>query len=325
MRVAVVAVEGMVDSGLAVLLDVLATADELGVADGGPRTEPLLVAAGPEVRTGRGLLVPATPVAELDRTPDVVVAPALGPLPPERLLRVVRGHPVLGCLRHWVADGARPAAAASGVLFLAEAGLLDGVEATTSRRLAGTLAAHYPKVRLDVGRTLVDLPEALTAGPVLAHLDLGLALVRRQSPELAERVAGFLVAGDHASLAGGSVPPELVQADPVLAAFERWVWHHLDDAVSMPRAAAAVGVSERTLERRTRALLGVSPSDLVQDIRIEQAVHLLRTTRMTPEAVAAAVGYSSVASLRGLVRRRRGETLTRLSGRSRGFPIHRGR
>jgi len=46
---------------------------------------------------------------------------------------------------------------------------------------------------------------------------------------------------------------------------------------------------------------------------MDQAIFLLRTTRQTPEAVALAVGYANVSSLRALIRRRRGATLTQLT------------
>lgn len=77
-------------------------------------------------------------------------------------------------------------------------------------------------------------------------------------------------------------------------------------------AAAAIGVSERTLQRTTAAVLGMSPIEFVHQVRLDQATFLLRTTSQTVDAIAAAVGYQNTSTLRALVRRRRGTTLSAL-------------
>jgi transcriptional regulator GlxA family with amidase domain len=71
-------------------------------------------------------------------------------------------------------------------------------------------------------------------------------------------------------------------------------------------------VSERTLQRATASTLGMSPVRFVQEVRLEQATYLLRTTSQTPDAIAAAIGYADAGTLRSLMRRRRNTTLAAL-------------
>src|SRR4051794_9650598 len=70
--------------------------------------------------------------------------------------------------------------------------------------------------------------------------------------------------------------------------------------------------TDATDPRSTAAVLGKSPLDFVQEVRLDQATFLLRTTDLTASAVAAAVGYQNVSTLRSLVRRRRRVTLNAL-------------
>ena len=83
----------------------------------------------------------------------------------------------------------------------------------------------------------------------------------------------------------------------------------------MADAAKAVGVSERTLQRSIQRTMGTSPIRFVQDLRIERACHLLRTTDMSLETISRKVGYENAHTLRTLLRERTGKTTSALRGR----------
>ena len=82
-------------------------------------------------------ITPSCAVAEVER-PDLVFVPA-GGLPVDDLVEtgyridevIARNAAVVPSLRRWAAQGARTAGVCSGVALLAEAGLLDGKQATT--------------------------------------------------------------------------------------------------------------------------------------------------------------------------------------------------
>jgi len=72
----------------------------------------------------------------------------------------------------------------------------------------------------------------------------------------------------------------------------------------MNDAARAVWSSKRTLARRLQTVLGRSPLEYFQSVRVERAVHLLKTTEASVEEIAARVGYADGVTLRTLLRRR---------------------
>ena len=81
-----------------------------------------------------------------------------------------------------------------------------------------------------------------------------------------------------------------------------------------PQAAKAIGVSERTLQRAVQRTLGISPIRFIQDLRIERASHLLRTTEQSLETISGKVGYKHPNTLRVLLRERTGKTTAALRG-----------
>jgi transcriptional regulator GlxA family with amidase domain len=98
----------------------------------------------------------------------------------------------------------------------------------------------------------------------------------------------------------------LAHTDPLIQRFERWARGLLAEGFSLDRAAHALATSKRTLARRMQSVLGKSPLAFFQDLRIERAVHLLRTSRASVDQIAAEVGYAEGSTLRALLRRRVG-------------------
>jgi transcriptional regulator GlxA family with amidase domain len=86
--------------------------------------------------------------------------------------------------------------------------------------------------------------------------------------------------------------------------FEDWARARLSKGFSLDDAAKATGSSKRTLARHMHSVLGKSPLSYFQSLRVERAVHLLKTGNVTVDEVASRVGYADGVTLRALLRRR---------------------
>jgi transcriptional regulator GlxA family with amidase domain len=318
MQVAVVVYDGVFDSGLAAILNVLDYANALGGQIHEPPTwNVTMVGPTAQVRTGAGLLVAPEPL-EHAQTADLLVVPARAETEPSAVLDHVGGDaslPVRDLLARTRDRGATIASACAGTFLLAEAGILDGLRATTTWWLSPAFRARYPRVLLDYSQMVISCEGITTAGAAFGHIDLALAIVRAGSPALADLVARYLVVDERPSQSAYTIPSALAQSDPTVAAFERWIREHLADPFRMADAAKAVGVSERTLQRSVQRTIGTSPIRFVQDLRIERARHLLRTTDMSVETISRRVGYEHAHTLRVLLRERTGKTASALRSR----------
>jgi len=114
-------------------------------------------------------------------------------------LLVVPGGVVDAALRSpatlaWVRSAAEhaqvTASVCTGAFILAEAGLLDGQEATTHWEDQAELQAGWPQVRVRGDRRWIDNGRIVTSGGIAAGIDMSLHLVSRlTSPALATATA----------------------------------------------------------------------------------------------------------------------------------------
>jgi transcriptional regulator GlxA family with amidase domain len=223
------------------------------------------------------------------------------------------GAPDIAIAGQWLSrTGARSghvAASCTAVFILGAAGLLDGRRCVTTWWLGAELAQVAPAAHVAIDEMVVRDGPIWTAGSAFAHIDLMLALMRHLGgAALADELANRLVADQRTSQAGFLIPSHLAARDETVAALESYVRSRIDQVHTLESLADRCGVSPRTLARRTGKAAGLSPMQLVQRVRLERALHLLRTTRMPLEEVAAAVGLADPATLHRLVKRHTGRS-----------------
>ncbi len=267
----------------------------------------MVSASGRPLRIVNGVV--ATPEAVLGTKgpPDVVCIPELFVPPGESLAG--RFEAECAWLRDCHATGSVISSACSGSLLMAQAGLLDHLEATTHWAYCDALAARFPKVRLQRNRSLVCSgvgQRLVMAGGGTSWQDLGLYLVARfAGVEAAMQLARVYLIDWHTL---GQQPYARLAAtrqndDAVIARAQVWAASHYDEASPVAAMARLTGMSERALTRRFRQATGMSPLAYVQTIRIEEAKQLLETSSEPIEAIAEQLGYEDASFFNRLFKR----------------------
>jgi transcriptional regulator GlxA family with amidase domain len=316
MKVQILVLDDVFDTGLALMMDAFNTANELAEMTRltSLRFDLTLVGARKSVKTFMGLTVPVTTVSKR-MVPDVGAVPAIGYKMPGPLVEAL-ARPDMKDASHilhtWAERGVTVAAACIGTFVLAESGLLDGQDATTTWWLAPLFRQRYPGVRLDESRMVIKSGKFVTAGAALSHMDLALWLIRQKSPKLAALTGKYLIVDSRPSQSAYILTDHLAHTDPMVQKFERWARSRLAEGFSLDDAAEAAGASKRTLARRMEAVMGKSPLSYFQDLRVEHAVHLLKTSDQSIEEIATQVGYSEGVTLRTLLRRHLGHGIREL-------------
>lgn len=257
---------------------------------------PLLVAARPGgfVATNGVRIEPQASIADCP-SPDFVCVPELA-IPPGQPLDG-RFDAEIAWLTECHAAGATIATACSGAMLLAEAGLLDGHEATTHWAYCDILRERYPTVKVRAQRALVVSGEGqrlVMAGGGTSWLDLALYLIARSAGvEAAMQVARLNLIDWHA--VGQQPFAHLARSrqvdDAVIARCQNWIAEHYREPAPVAAMVRLSGLPERSFKRRFQQATGMSPLEYVHTLRLEEAKQLLESGNDPVEAVAGEVGY----------------------------------
>lgn len=288
---AVIAFDGVVLTDFAIPCEVFGRAR---LADGRPAYDVRVCGARPTATSACVNLTVAAPLTLLRKARTIII-------PGMSDLDCPISDELVAELRRAIRRGARVATICSGAFILARTGALDGQAATTHWNLASELARQFPAIAVNPDVLYVDCGQLLTSAGVAAGFDLCFHLVRRDyGAEVAARAARMVVMPPER--AGGQAQfivhetPEVPDASfgPLLV----WIERHLRSDLSLPVIASRAAMSCRTLSRRFRAQVGMTPAAWIGKVRVREAQRLLETTKLSVERVAEMVGYGSTTVLR---------------------------
>ena len=219
---------------------------------------------------------------------------------------------------NWIGEqfqnGAIVCSVCTGAMMLAEAGLLDDIEATTHWSIVNSLAAQYPKVRLHPERILSPAGPGhriITSGGSASWADLVLYLVARfAGADEARRIAKVFVLGDRrdGQLPFASVARPRQHDDSIIADCQEWIATHYEEPNPVARMTERSGLAPRTFARRFKLATGYSAIEYVQTLRVEEAKQMLEASDTMVEDIALSVGYDDPGSFRRLFKRLTGIT-----------------
>lgn len=227
-------------------------------------------------------------------TADTIIVPGIT-LPQPRLTLAV-----LDALRRAASGGTRIASICSGAFVLAEAGLLDGLRATTHWLAASELAERFPAVEVDPAVLFVDNGQILTSAGAAAGLDLCLHMIRSDfGAAVAAHVARLSVVplqreGGQAQF----IPPAVQACDRSLQPLVAWAMANLHQPLTLASLAKQSSSSTRTLHRHFSKHFGESPAQWLIRVRVQRAQELLERSRLSVEQIVCEVGLGSTANFR---------------------------
>lgn len=310
-RAAILAFDGCYVSSLGGFADILQVANSHLRKQQGSTvaqfTWKFISLSGDDVQASNGLQIHTHRLDPRERF-DLVFIPSLhygGHRALDQLLRTMAAA-CTWLTAQW-SRGAMLAANCTGTFILAQTGLLDGREATTTWWLESQFRARFPRVNLQLRPVLTEADRLLCAGASASYLLQAIRVVERFSgPVIASQCAKSMLIDVSQTTQTPYLPllAEKTHTDALVHRAQHWLQKRMVDNVRMSDLAREFAVSERTLIRRFNAALGQAPLTYLQHLRIDTARLLLESGNLGVEQIASQVGYADASSFSRLFRQR---------------------
>jgi transcriptional regulator GlxA family with amidase domain len=246
--------------------------------------------------------------------PDLSIHDAVGDL--DTLLvagsPTIREHEENIDLRRWLVAQSqrvrRLGAICTGAFLLARAGLLDGRRATTHWYVTDSLAAAFPRVRVEPNPIYVKDGSVYTSAGVTASMDLALALLeedhgRKVALRVAKELVLFLKRPGDQSQFSMQLAAQASEGGP-LDDTQEWILANLSKELPVDRLARRLHMSTRNFARLFKQELHTTPRAYVEAARVEAAQRLLEDGKVALKKVASVCGFSDQGGLRRAFLRR---------------------
>lgn len=189
----------------------------------------------------------------------------------------------------------RIAAVCTGAFVLAQAGILNGLRATTHWMHARELQTEFPKVKVEEDKIFINDGNVWTSAGMSAGIDLALALIEEDlGQETAQSVAKKLVVY-HRRPGGQSQFSSLLELEPKSDRI-RLALSYAKDNIQTPltveKLADAASLSPRQFSRAFTSETGQTPAKAIENLRTEMARDMIYQSRHPLDVIANLTGFN---------------------------------
>lgn len=257
---------------------VFSSADEAARKEGqAPRYRVRLASpGGGAVATDTGIELGTVTLRTAARAPidTLIVAGGLG------VFDLIEERKLIDWIRARHASCRRLASTCMGAFLTAEAGLLDGREATTHWRRIAELQRRYPQVRVRCDPLFLRDGKLWSSAGVTAGIDLALAMVEEDhghevAMQVAQSLVVFLKRPGGQSQFSNVLLAQRQDLDGRFSDLQAWISGNLQADLSVEALAQRAGMSPRSFARLYKERIGVTPAKSVELLRVDAAKRLL--------------------------------------------------
>lgn len=236
------------------------------------------------------------PELGLNKPTFVIVPPSLN-----QLLPATEATPWANWLLQQHDQGVAICSVCSGAFVLGATGLLNGRTATTHWLFKDEFLRSFPKVNLSIDKLVVDDGDIITAGGLMAWIDLGLKIIDRLfGSTVMVQTARFMLVDPpgREQRFYSNFSPVLQHGDQEILKVQHWLQANGAQATTLKLMSDKAGLGLRTFIRRFKKATNLNPTEYCQQLRVGKARELLEFTKKNIEEISWQVGYEDTGAFR---------------------------
>jgi transcriptional regulator GlxA family with amidase domain len=256
------------------------------------------LAAGPiDTSSGVQLIAPIG-LDTLDFVPDTLI---LGSGPGARA--ATQDSVLIEAIRDIAVRAPRVASVCTGAFPLAATGLMRGRRVATHWARCQLLGQRFPEVTVDPDAIFVSDGKFHTSAGGTAGIDLALSLVeadlgRHIALAVARQLVVFLKRPGGQSQFSGHMMAQVSDENGKFSRLAQWMLENLNEDLSIPSLAQRSAMSQRNFARRFNSVMGMTPAQYVQRLRMDAARRLLTEGDLSTSEIAARCGFGTMETMR---------------------------
>ncbi|MBQ4834759.1 GlxA family transcriptional regulator [Pseudoalteromonas luteoviolacea] len=200
-----------------------------------------------------------------------------------------------------------------GVAYAAALGLLDKQRITASWWLEAFFNRYFPELNLDTSPIYLCDQKLYTAGAAHSYMYVMLALIKRQiGDDIAQQVMSWLAIPEPQLRQTAFMISSALDShkDTAVQAAQIHIKAQLKTNFTLKALAEIACVSDRTLIRRFKSAIGMTPFDYIRLLRLEKAKEQLIYSNKHFADIATSVGYRDPQALSKQFKRHFGKSVS---------------
>ena len=243
-----------------------------------------------------------------DNQPNHITEPNIIILPPslEDPSLIIFPLPYISWLKKQYKNGAILASICAGAFLLGETGLIKNQTVTLHWQHKELFEKRFPSTKLDVDQLIIDNGNIITAGGVMAWVDLGLQLVERYLGRNVMIKTAQLLLVDPSGRQQSyyrAFSPQFNHGDEAILKVQSWLKETNIQHIALKDLANFICMEERTFLRRFKKATGMTSTEYCQRLRVDKACEKLQYTRASIDLIAWEVGYNDTSAFRKVFNR----------------------
>ena len=221
---------------------------------------------------------------------DLVIFPPMWGNP---LVSIIKPPEIIPWLHQQYNKGAKILSTGTGGCWEAEAGLLDGLPATTHWYFYDQFSQRYPQVKLNRQASITAANGLYCAGSINSQSEMMLFLINEM---FGKKIASVIENHFSHEISRTQQQPFYqvggqVQFDESIALAQDWMQRNMAKVITNQIVADVCQLPLRTFNRRFKEQVGQPPNQFLLTLRLETAQVLLRDFGLTMCDVAEQVGF----------------------------------
>lgn len=242
---------------------------------------------------------------------DVIIIPPMSAAPADMNTLFFRSSRLFDWLKEKHSAKAQFISLCSGAYFLAEAGLLNNLPATSHWSAIEDLQKRYPEVNFKPDHVVTSSRSIITGGGGFSALNALLYFIEKNcGKEIAIELSKFyaLDYGRTSQNIFNIFTGQRLHNDEAIHKAQTYIEKKLGSDLSVDQVAKQVNMSKRNFIRRFKNATSLNPIEFIQKIKVEAAKKELEAGKATVADVTYRVGYNDLKTFRTVFKKVTGLT-----------------